>query len=104
MPSYEMAKLVDHSGKGQIQSELCSLHRLTPLEPKLALAVAQKTTFFAGELRLFSSRASGWRIVCTHLQHIHRFAASMLQEGAPPTYVPVNDTPHYPTPVLLEGS
>ena len=42
-----MAKLVDHSGKGQIQSELCSLHQPTPLEPKLALAVAQKITFFA---------------------------------------------------------
>ena len=48
MPSYEMAKLVDHSGKGQIQSELCSLHQLTPLEPKLALAVAQKTTLCWG--------------------------------------------------------
>ena len=31
----------------EIQSELCSPHQLTPLEPKVTLAVAQKITFFA---------------------------------------------------------
>ena len=40
----------------------------TPLEPRLALAVAQKITSFAGEARSFPSRASSWRILCSHRQ------------------------------------
>ena len=47
----------------------------------------RKQPFSLGESRSFPSRASSWRIVCSHLQYIHRFSLQAHAAGGWPAHL-----------------